>query len=242
MDYNDVTQGVDNIYWYFAGKNDMLEKLSNKYFKSGRKLKILNIGCGSGDDINLLSKFGTVYSIEYSLDTIKNCLLPMGFKNVTRADAENLSFRDNEFDCVVILDVLEHLKDDSAAMKEIYRVLKKNGIAIISVPAHQFLWSGHDKALGHVKRYSRSELRTLITKTNFSIEKLTFWNSLLFYPVAAVRIYSRLTNNEKNKSDVTSLAKPVNMPLTFLLKFENKLLRYLNSPCGISLFAVISKK
>lgn len=242
MDYNDLANDVDSTYWYFAGKNDMLELLARRYFRQEKNIKILDIGCGTGDDIQLLSKFGIVFGIEHSSEAITNCIVSRKLNKVTRSDAEELNFKDNVFDCVVMLDVLEHLKNDTKAIKEIYRVLKKNGIAIISVPAHQMLWSGHDEALGHIRRYSKKELRFLINCARFSIEKLTFWNTLMFCPVAIVRIFRRITNSGKTKPDVKPLPKPINTFLKFLLTSENKILKYADSPCGISLFAVIVKK
>lgn len=241
MDYNDLKTGVDGSYWYFAGKSDMLKRLANRHLQTGGGLKILNIGCGTGDDILVLRQFGTVFGVEYSYDTIKNCLLPRGFGTVTRSDAQALNFKDSVFDCVVMLDVLEHLGDDFSAMKEVSRVLKNDGVAIISVPAHQFLWSGHDAALGHVRRYSRSCLKRLFD-ANFSIKRLTFWNTLMFFPVAAARMFRRFIRSEGDKPDVAPMAGSVNALLRLLLFSENKVLEYIDSPVGISLFGVVVKK
>ena len=111
-------------YWWFRGKRDLLNKLLD-YAKLNKNSKILNIGCGIGEDLYVLKRYGDVYAIEYSPDAIRLVDKKL-VKGLFCNDATKLCFKSKIFDCIVIMDVLEHLDDDKKAFEEAARVLKKN--------------------------------------------------------------------------------------------------------------------
>ena len=155
-------------------------------------------------------------------------------------DAAKLCFKDKTFDCVIVLDVLEHLDNDKDAYREALRVLKRNSYLIISVPAMKFLFGPHDRRLKHRRRYSRKMLKDLINDSNLKIIKFTYWNSFLFLPIALIRLYKKMFNIKK--SDLTEFNKNINFVLTKTLIFENKLIKKgFKFPFGLSLVVVLKK-
>lgn len=155
MDYEDYKRGTKKSNFWFKAKNHLVEEQFRKLKK--QNLKILNLGAGTGDDLEVLNKFGKVYVIDINkkeLDLIKDndCVE----KKV--ADACKLPYKNDFFDVVTSFDVFEHIERDDIAVKEVYRVLKKGGSLIFSVPAFQGLYSAHDKALAHFRRYSKKSI------------------------------------------------------------------------------------
>lgn len=230
-------QGKD--YWWFKGKRDLLNRLLNDIKLNKNRSKILDVGCGVGEDLNVINKYGDVYAIEYSKDAIKLVNRKL-VKGLFCNDAAKLCFKDKTFDCVIVLDVLEHLDNDKDAYREALRVLKRNSYLIISVPAMKFLFGPHDRRLKHRRRYSRKMLKDLINDSNLKIIKFTYWNSFLFLPIALIRLYKKMFNIKK--SDLTEFNKNINFVLTKTLIFENKLIKKgFKFPFGLSLIAVLKK-
>ena len=163
MDYKDLQAGQTNENFWFKAKNDLIDILIKKVCKNKKQLKILNIGAGTGDDLEVLSKYGKNYMVDIdknALSIIENKLCEE--KKV--ADACKLPYNDNFFDVVVSFDVFEHIINDKKSVDEVYRVLKNGGVLIFTVPAFQSLFSSHDKALQHQRRYNKKSVKDLLSK------------------------------------------------------------------------------
>ena len=145
-----------------------------------------------------------------------------------RADARRLPIPDASLDLVVAFDVLEHIEDDAIAVGEICRTLRRGGIALVAVPADPRLWSAHDDAVGHVRRYTRETLRTLVESSELHIESLDSWNVLL-RPVAAWR------RRHATGSDLDEMNPVLNMGLRAVVAAERDL--PVKSLPGVSLVA-----
>src|ERR1041384_2240457 len=131
-------------YWWHIGRNHIVhEQLQLIAAGSKKKLKILNIGCGTGGTVRMLETFGEVYNVDTEPLALE-LLAENGFGNATLVKGLELPFADNYFDIVVAMDVLEHIDAEHQALHEWRRVLKKGGQALITVPAYSWLWSGHD--------------------------------------------------------------------------------------------------
>jgi ubiquinone/menaquinone biosynthesis C-methylase UbiE len=141
----------EETYWWHVGRLSIVDSLLSKFDKKNEN-KILNIGCGTGGTIPILEKYGEVVNVDISSEALK-FLRQKGYKG-TKVSGNGLPFEDNEFDFVVALDVLEHIDQDREALNEWHRVLKPGGQLMITVPAHAFLWSGHDVSLHHFRRYT----------------------------------------------------------------------------------------
>jgi SAM-dependent methyltransferase len=159
------------------------------------------------------------------------------------ADAEALPIASESVGVVLALDLLEHIEDDAAACREFARVLRPEGLLLVTVPACPWLWSEHDEALDHLRRYRASRLRRVLAGAGFRVERLSPVITTLLLPVAALRLLQRLLPRRKGAPETAFIIPPraINWVLTTLLRLERVWLRRLNLPVGVSLFAVARK-
>ncbi len=236
MDYKDYQSRYKNSDFWFRAKKDLIKILMLKVCKESKNLDILNLGAGTGDDLKILSKYGNIYVTDIekkALDSIKGNF----YFEKRVADACNLPYQDNFFDIVVSFDVFEHIQDDAKAVSEVYRVLKKDGNLVFTVPAFQFLFSSHDKALEHKRRYSKKMLKALLS--NFSDLKLNYWNSILFLPISALRLVKK---KSEAKVDSANLPRFLNSLLYQFLKVDNSLVNHkIPLPFGLTILGYCRK-
>lgn len=229
MDYRDLQAGHTKGNFWFKAKNDLIGVLAEKACEKGKQLRILNIGAGTGDDLEVLRKFGKNYVIDLDKDAL-SVIDDKFCEEKLVGDACALPYDDNFFDVAVSFDVFEHIKDDQKAVDEVCRVLKDRGILIFTVPAFQFLFSSHDRALNHQRRYGKKSLKKLLFKFD---SKIFFWNSLLFALIAVIRILKRKSKPEVNQANLPSW---LNKIFYKLLKIDNFLIKKkISAPIGLSL-------
>lgn len=234
MDYIDYIDGQTGEQFWFKGKKDLINILMNKI---GRKnLKILNIGAGTGVDLEIMNRFGNIFIIDVNKKALD--LIPSNLYSEKKVcDATALPYPNDFFDIVCSFDVFEHIKNDEKAVLEAHRVLKKNGYLLIMVPAFNFLFSAHDKALLHYRRYSKKKLYELLRI--FKYEYLSYWNSILFIPLSILRI---LKKRAKPKTDYFNLPSLLEKTFLNFLRIENKLImKDYRLPFGLSLVGVYRK-
>lgn len=237
---------IEKIHWWWEGRRQILRQSIEK--KNG--LKILDIGCGTGETLTFLEKnypksklFG-VDNSEVAIDFAKK----RGHQNIRKVNALKLPYRENSFDYILLLDVIEHIEDDTALLKEAKRVLKKGGKIIITAPALQFIWSEHDSEQGHFRRYTRSRLRLLAQRVRLKICRLSYFNFFLSPAIISLRIIGKLRpfkhiNSYDSKLNFDVAKKSIiNDFLKFIFVSEVKLMRYVSYPIGISVYAVFQKK
>lgn len=227
-------QQEKNHFWFKARRKYIIQILKN----SPRDSKILDIGCSSGILLNDLIKIGfkkeNLYGIDISQKAIYNCK-QNGIENSFVMDAQQIDLKE-KFDIIIASDCLEHIQNDDKAISNWHSILKKNGKAIIFVPAFMFLWSNHDVVNMHFRRYSKKQLLEKINKKAFKINESGYWNFLLFFPIVLVQLFqSKKTNNNLDK--ISSF----NNVFFNILKFENKILNYINLPIGVSTYCIITK-
>lgn len=232
-EYQKMYELEDN-YWWFVGRRRILTGLLDR-MKLDKQANILDIGCGTGINFGYLQHYGMVTGLDMSQSAINFCW-KRGFTNVVQGRAEDLNFENGTFDLITALDVLEHI-DDNKALAQFHRVLKPDGYLLLNVPAFDFLWSKHDKAVGHKRRYTRKQLINTLQSNGFVVERVSFWNFFLFPPVAVIRLVKKLLNMRR-KSDIEKLPGIVNWFLTVILNVEVWLLARINLPVGISLLCV----
>ena len=205
-------------------------------------MKLLEVGCGTGINLQVLEKFGTVYGVDISDDAINFCKI-RGIKNIKKSNVMNIKFTDNMFDVVTSLGVFYHknVSDDVRGMKEIYRVLKPKGRFFIFDCAMMCLYGKHDIAFHGIRRYSKKELESKLKQAGFTVEKISYVNTLLFPAVYLNRKLGKLSKS-KPKSEVQESISPiVNLILKILYKTELRGIRYFNYPFGVNIFAVSRK-
>jgi len=237
MDYVEYEAGVRSDNFYHRAKNNLVEVLMNQVCNRKTKLKILNIGAGTGDELKILNKYGDVYVIDISKESL-SLIDPRLCAKKTLADARSLPFKNGFFDVVLSLDVFEHIKEDAKVAMEICRVLKKGGFLIWTVPAFQILFSNWDAALKHKRRYNKKAILRLLSK--FDIVKLTYWNSILFIPIAIRRLIKKWVRTDDPQSRAlgdylfSHLPSPLNSLCYGVLNFDNLLIKW-NVPIPIGL-------
>ncbi|MET9342554.1 MULTISPECIES: class I SAM-dependent methyltransferase [unclassified Nonomuraea] len=215
---------LEDRHWWYRERRAILARELRRIGRPGRAL---DVGAAGGGNTRVFQRYGWhALAVDRSGTAVAHARR-RGVAAVM-ADLCGLPLGEAEFDLVTALDVLEHIDDDHAAAAEIARVLKPGGTAFIAVPCDMRLWSAHDVALGHVRRYTRQGLTEVIEGSGLVIERLWSWNVLL-RPVAALR------RRNATGCDLQALPGPVNLALTAVVMAE----RYLpvSGLPGVSLMA-----
>ncbi|MCS6777664.1 MAG: class I SAM-dependent methyltransferase [Chloroherpetonaceae bacterium] len=236
---------LEDTYWWFVARHRLIQAILRQHYGIPRascdQRLLLDVGCGTGAMSCYLSQWGKVVSADFSHLALQFSA-QRGLKHLVGADAMRLPFRAATFDAIIALDLLEHLPDDRAALCEFHRVLKPDGMVCALVPAYPHLWSEHDIALMHHRRYVRRELGERFISAGFQIQKLSHTMTLL-YPVVALqrRLLARKTPRIPPQAAMPCFPEPVNAALTWIVTAENALARRLNFPFGVSILCVACK-
>jgi SAM-dependent methyltransferase len=236
----------EDAHWWYRGLRVLLKGLLARYARQGAHSPvILDAGCGTGANLELLESYGRALGVDISEQAIAFCRA-RGIPNdqVIQASVTDLPFRDGYFDIAVSFDVICNIVDDVGAFTEIARVLKPDGIFVVQLPAYQWLWSRHDVAVGHKWRYTAHGVREKLARAGFVIERLTHVNTLFFPFVATRRVLDRraLENGNAIRSEVTPLPRAVNGFLSALYTAETRTASRINFPYGLSVIAIARKK
>src|SRR5438067_8021690 len=186
-----IMREVEDTHWWYVGRrriiSSFVQRICDELRSEGkREPRILDIGCGTGGNLETLSKFGQAEGVDISREALDFCRA-RGLANVREGAAETLPFADESFDLVTGLDVVEHLDDDVAGLREMRRVLRPGGRCLLFVPAFMFLWGVQDDVSHHRRRYTLRELRRVMTEAGFEVERATYANITFFAPILAGR-------------------------------------------------------
>jgi SAM-dependent methyltransferase len=238
-EYERMYDAEERQWWYAGMRAISLALLRPALAGAGPRLRLLDAGCGTGNNLRHLEAFGTAVGVDLSTDALRFCR-SRGVK-VARAGLSSLPFPDGSFDCVTSFDVIYHrwVSDDRAAVREMARVLRPGGRLLLRVPALKMLWGAHDRAVHSRHRYTRGEVRALLRDEGLEVERLSYANSLLFPLLWLRRRLDRLTGREG--SDVGFLPAPLEWAFHGLLRVEARLLPRLALPVGASVFALARK-
>lgn len=230
---------LDGQHWWFTARRRILDGVIERIVKPPAKARILELGAGTGHNLSMLSRFGEVEASE--LDPLARELASERLgKPVVAAALPDLSmFPGQSYDLVALLDVLEHVSDDRASLGAILGLLKPGGALLLTVPINPWMWSAHDAAHHHHRRYRKREIGRMAKEAGYEIELLTPFNSLLFPPIAAVRLLGKLTG--KDDSDDALPPAPVNRILDGIFGLERGLVGRVPMPFGVSLVAVLRR-
>lgn len=230
---------LDGQHWWFTARRRILDGIIERVVRPPSGARILELGAGTGHNLAMLSRFGTVEASE--LDPIARELASERLgKPVVAAALPDLSmFPANSYDLVALLDVLEHVPDDKGSLGAIQDLLKPGGALLLTVPINPWMWSAHDVAHHHHRRYRKQEIAALAGDAGYEIELLSPFNSLLFPPIAAVRLVGKLTG--KDDSDDALPSGPVNRLLDGIFGLERGLVGRVPMPFGVSLVAVLRR-
>jgi SAM-dependent methyltransferase len=234
----DAMAAHDHAHWWYVARRDVLHDYIARYAYLPAQARILEIGCGTGHNLAMLARFGTVEGSE--LDPAARAVANARFNGTIGAARlpELHDIADAAFDMVAILDVLEHVEDDVAALKSIARRLKPGGRILITVPQYQWMWTGHDTANHHFRRYGKAGLRRVIAQAGLKADHLTSFNSLLFPLAAASRLVAKVRAREG--SDDAIPPAPVNRLFRTIFAAERHLIGRVPMPPGVSLAVIAS--
>nr|HIL75656.1 class I SAM-dependent methyltransferase [Rhodospirillales bacterium] len=227
---------LEQHHWWFVARRKIIKKVLNQFLAKKTSLKILEIGCCTGGNLNMLSKFGNVYATEIDPAAREYA----NKKNICEVKTgklpDKLPFTE-QFDLICLFDVLEHIEDDVAAIARLKSLLNPHGNLIITVPAYQFLWSQHDDEHHHKRRYTFNKLNKVLKKNGMKIKYFSYFNSLLFPAILVARkmFFPWLTTNKANVGIPNQLINKV-LETTFAL--ESKIIPTISFPFGVSLLVL----
>ncbi len=235
---------VEGAHWWFAGRRRILESFLAQLaptlpVATGVRARILDVGCGTGANLEMLARFGDAEGVDLSTDALAFCRA-RGLTQVREGAAEALPYADASFDLVTALDVVEHLDDDVAGLGEMRRVLKVGGCALLFVPAFQWLWGVQDDVSNHRRRYTRAGLQRAVEAAGLHVERATYANITFLAPILAGRLLMRATGARPASENNINVAA-LNGLFGQLLGAERHWLRRINLPVGVSAICVARK-
>ena len=237
-----IMDEVEGSHWWFVGRRKILESFLEPIVQKLRthdaELRILDVGCGTGANIEMLSQYGRAEGVDVSDDALEFCRRK-GL-TVQKGLAEKLPYEDEAFDLTTALDVVEHLDDDIAGLKEMFRVTKSGGYSLIFVPAFMWLWGVQDDISNHRIRYTKKQIVDRLEKAGYTVERATYANWTFFTPILAGRTLMKLTGI-KPESENNITISGLNAPLGKLFGAERFWLKHFNFPLGVSIVVVAKR-
>lgn len=231
---------IQKQHWWFVTKKDIILDSIERHMELQKESTLLDIGCGSGLMLNALDELANTSGMDMSNEAIQ--FSQEIFKGPIKQGSlpNNAPFPKESFDLITALDVVEHIDEDIESLKGIRHLLKPSGKAVITVPAYMFLWSSFDEMNEHKRRYTLPELRQKLISAGFQIEKISYFNTILFPIVYIVRKLNNLLGRD-GASDVDMPGQAMNFILKSIFGLEKYLLRLMNLPFGVSILAVVKK-
>jgi SAM-dependent methyltransferase len=239
--YLEMAQTEDRHWWFVARRAVLKDFVSA--FELPPLANILEVGVGTGGNLEMLGEFGSVKGME---------LNPVAREIATRKSQgrieirsgrcpDDIAFAGDRFNLICMFDVLEHVEEDVETLAALRQALTLDGRLLLTVPAFPWLWSGHDEFLHHKRRYTARDLASKIAAAGLRLERISYFNTLLFPFGVLSRLLNRLMPGRVG-SDAAVPAAHVNFMLRHIFSLEKVLLRYVNLPFGMSLVAVLRAK
>lgn len=221
---------TEDRHWWFVGRRRLVTNLMKRVHVRGR---ILDLGCGTGGVLQHLGVFGDAIGLDPAPEAAKYC----GRRNVPMVvgSGMDLPFADASFDAVLALDVIEHVPDDVALLREAQRILRPGGVLVVTVPALPWLWSAHDDVNHHYRRYTLDTLRQSLQHGGFRPRRISYYNAILLPLAIARKFVNRVGGSDEHHLE--DLPGPLNATLRGILWAEGRVLSRRELPLGASLIA-----
>jgi len=240
----DELHRVEQTHWWFRARRQIVWSLVERYVggEAGRRLKICELGCGTGGNLAAIADKHDVVGVECSPQALAYARQSLGDRVLRGSLPNEIDLPPASFDVVLLTDVLEHIENDAASAQTALNLLRPGGIVVATVPAYQWLYSPRDAHHHHFRRYSKQRFANLWPAVDAATLLLSHYNTLLFPPAAAVRIASKFVASRKNSGDLVFPPSYVNSMLTRIMASESNLLGRVPMPFGLSLITVVQKR
>jgi SAM-dependent methyltransferase len=241
--YDELWQ-VERSHWWFRARRKIVWSLVHRYLKgaSWRRLRVCELGCGTGGNIAAMADRHDVIGIEPSPKGLAYARRCLGQCVYSGALPNDIRLPPDSFDVVLLADVLEHIQDHQRSAQVALRLLRPGGLVVATVPAYQWLYAPRDAYHGHFRRYGKTQFRKLWTMPEAQIMLLSHYNTLLFVPAAVARLASKLSGRASQPTDLRIPPRPLNDCLELTMRSESHLLGRVPLPFGLSLVAVVRKR
>ncbi len=232
---------LEDSHWWFVSRRRLLARAVDCFpppRPEDRLPRFLDVGCGTGGTLDYLRSHGEAIGLDAEPLALEFCR-QRGYRNLILADATALPFADGSIDAVIALDVLEHISDHTTAAREITRILSPGGMLYVTVPAYRSLWSSHDVALMHVRRYLATEVKDLLTGAGLEVIHLTYIMTTYFPLIWFIRTLRKYRKEQNTPhADVVPTPRVLNWALRSWLDVEASVALRMPLPFGLTVFAV----
>ena len=235
--YDDLYE-LEEHHWWHRAKRELILRLLPPYLPH-KRIKILDVGCGTGKNVETFARIGESWGLDMSPRAIAYCK-KRGLTRVKRGTAEKTGLQGASFDVVTLLDVLEHT-DDAKTFREMRRILRPNGLIVLTIPAYSWLWSRWDEVLHHKRRYDKAGLEELLDVEGFEVRKISYVYAFLLVPVFLIRIIKSWLMADSYGSDFRLSTPLVNRIMLRLSRIEAWAIERFFVPFGTSLVCIAQK-
>lgn len=226
-------------HWWFVGRRAVLQGLIRRHCPLPANARVLEAGCGTGGNLEMLSDYGRLEAFEYDDDARIAASAKGGFEVRPGALPDGVDFPDDAYHLIALFDVLEHIEQDGPALVTLGTKLAPEGRMLISVPAMPWLWSHHDVAHHHFRRYTRASLRKVVEGAGLRVTSTGYFNTLLFPAAVAQRTVQKITGSQ---SPADAIPAPwLNSTLGAIFRAERHFIGSVPMPFGLSLYAVVAR-
>ena len=227
---------VENLHWWFSVRQQIVVDMVHRVALTPPGSKVLDVGCGTGAMLAMFSKEFDAYGTDTSPIAIEYSR-QRGLANAFCCTLENFPHPEMRFELLTMLDVLEHIPDEGAVLRAAHQKLNPRGRILLTVPAYEYLWSIHDDLNHHQRRYVRSRLVQVLQANGFTVEFVSYFNTILF-PSAVVGRIAKKVIKPTHDTTLNIPVSPVNSLLRKIFSIERRLLRKTSLPFGLSLIAI----
>ncbi len=237
-----IMSRTEAVHWWFKGRREIISHIISE-MDLRPNASILEIGCGTGGNLEMLSQFGNVSGMEMNNNALATAkTYSKNRYDLRQGTCPDLStFSKRTFDLICMFDVLEHIDLETETLREAAKLLTEDGRIILTVPAYQWLWGMHDEFLHHKRRYNASNLRIAADAAELGIRKLTYFNFLLFPIAAGTRIMEKLVGGKRPiGAEIPPTA--INRALTWIFAAERFAVSRFHIPFGVSLLAILEPR
>lgn len=237
---------LEYSYWWFVGKRRTIERLIRRYAPDRRPLRSLDVGCGPGGMLPMLGELGEAIGADPSEVALEYCR-ERKLNAVHAALPDDVPFEDSSFDVIVASEVLEHIDRDAESAAKLVDLLRPGGLLVVTVPAFQWMWTKHDTANHHYRRYTTSALHALFESQQVERLLMSYYNTTFFPVMAAARLGSRIRGRNRSEAidqevEIKQLPGPINSLMTAMFAAEGRLVTRMRLPFGGSVVATYRKE